>query len=101
VLIKPLDFGEKLTWAQGRIATDRGPISVARKREAGAYELRVKLPVNVTARVALPKGGGAGPVLYLDGERVSTKVEGDYLVIDGIGSGEHTVARENASALPW
>ena len=100
VLIKPLDFGEKPTWARGRIATDRGTISVAWKREAGAYELRVKLPVNVTARVALPKGAVAEPVLSVDGERVVARVEGDYLVIDGVGSGEHTLVRENASALP-
>ncbi len=93
VLVRPLDFGDKLAWARGRIATDRGPISVAWERRADAYELRVALPVNVTARVALPLGAlaSAAATVHLDGAPVAATREGDHLVVTGVGSGERTL----------
>lgn len=93
VLIKPLDFGDRLPWARGRISTDRGEISVAWKRAEAGYELRIKLPVNVTADIELPAGVSGAPQVTLDGEAVAAKRRGDRLVISGVGSGERTLVR--------
>ena len=100
VLIKPLDFGAKLTWARGRIATDRGAIAVEWKRGADGYELRVDLPVNITATAAveIPAGPADEPVLRLDGVPVGFSRVGDRLVVPALGSGEHVLAREDAVA---
>ena len=98
VLIKPLYFGAKLTWARGRIATDRGAIAVEWKRGADGYELRVDLPVNITATVEIPAGPADEPVLRLDGVPVGFSRVGDRLVVPALGSGEHVLAREDAVA---
>jgi alpha-L-rhamnosidase len=95
VLIKPLDFGGRLPWARGRIATDRGAISVAWKRTDSGYELRLSLPVNVMADVELPASTSAAPQVTLDGEKVSAVRRGDRIVISGVGSGERTLVRSD------
>ena len=92
VRIQPLDFGAALTEAAGTIATDRGEISVSWARGADAvYRLDVKLPVNVTATILVPKGHGASTNLTLDGSRIVTpEVEG-FLVLTNVGSGVHAI----------
>lgn len=91
LLIQPLDFGEKLTWASGSITTDRGKIQVDWKRTAGRYELRLALPVNVTATVALPKELVRHPKIELNGSLVQGTVSGESVTISGIGSGKHNL----------
>jgi len=93
VLIQPLDFGDKLAWAKGHITTDRGDIAVHWKRAGDTYALRVTLPANVTARIALPRGTSSKPVVTVDGTPASFTIEGSTFVVIGIGSGEHTVIR--------
>ncbi len=99
VLIKPLDFGEKLEWALGRIATDRGAIAVAWKRLPNGYELEVRLPANVTATVELPAGEGTTPSeLTLDGVPARRVLRGGRLLLEGLGSGGHRIIRRDALA---
>jgi alpha-L-rhamnosidase len=93
LLIMPLDFGNRLDWAKGTIATDRGPIAVKWRRGTSIYEIRVMLPVNVTARIAMPRGSASKLSVLLDGVETRAAVEGGYLVIEGVGSGEHTIIR--------
>lgn len=93
VLVRPLDFGERLPWARGRIATDRGEIAVAWKRVDTGYELRLKLPVNVTVDIELPAGAAVASYVTLDGVKVPFTRRGDRLVVSGVGSGERTLAR--------
>lgn len=95
VLVQPLDFGERLPWAKGRIATDRGEIAVDWKRVPGGHEVRVKLPVNVTARVGVPAGSAPAPTLLLDGAPTEAERIGAYLYVSGVGSGEHVLARRD------
>lgn len=90
VLIRPLDFGEKLSWAKGRIATDHGPLSVHWIRTAAAYTLHVNLPASVTARVALPWTRPG--TVTLDGKPVPFSTEDNHAVIPGVGPGEHTLS---------
>jgi alpha-L-rhamnosidase len=99
VLIKPLDFGEKLKWARGHIATDRGAIAVEWKHTEERYELRVVVPVNVTAEIQLPAGtSSATPSVKLNGATVAFAKRGDRLIISALGSGEHVLVREDAAA---
>ena len=95
VLVQPLDFGDKLPWARGKITTDRGPISVSWIREAASYTLRVQIPANVTARLVIPAGPSTTPTVHLDGHPVPALRDGDTLIIPGIGSGDHTVTRRD------
>lgn len=97
-LVAPLDFGDRLAWAKGRLATDRGEIAVEWRRVSAAdYTLRLELPVNVTARVSLPRGGAVSPVVLLDGRPASFVTEGDRLVVHGVGSGARVIERREAA----
>ena len=97
VLIQPLDFTNKLNWAKGKITTDRGPIAVHWKSSAGSYTLHVDIPVNITARIAVPRGTGANPGVTLDGAPVPFTTDGDTLVIADVGSGRHTLIRQDTA----
>jgi alpha-L-rhamnosidase len=96
VLIHPLDFGDKLNWAKGRITTDHGPISVHWIRTADTYNLRVTLPAKVTARIALPVGARLARArsVTLDGNPVPFSIEANHLIVTGVGPGEHTLIRQ-------
>ncbi|MFT4177632.1 MAG: family 78 glycoside hydrolase catalytic domain [Luteolibacter sp.] len=93
VLIQPLDFANKLDWAKGTITTERGPISVHWKRNGDSLAMQVEIPVNVTAKIALPKGKTSSTALTLNGKPAIATEEGDYLILTGIGSGKHTIIR--------
>ncbi len=94
VLIKPLDFGSRLKQAKGTILTDRGAISVSWKSRPKQYMLRLDLPVNVTACVAVPKGTASTPAVLLDGNETEGTIEGNYILINNVGSGQHTIVRK-------
>jgi alpha-L-rhamnosidase len=93
VLIKPLSFGPKLRQASGTVPTDRGDIGVSWERIDGRFRMAVTLPVNVQARVYLPPCGHAGETVRVDAREAAGNVEGDYIAVDGIGSGVHTFER--------
>ncbi len=60
-----------LEWARGKVPTIRGPVLVEFSRKEGAFELEVKIPANMTARIEVP---GTGRLL-LDGSPVSASRE--------------------------
>lgn len=91
LLIAPLDFGERLPWARGRVATERGPVTVAWRRFENGYRLELELPVNTTARVALPTGGSRPARVWLDGREVKAEEVGGRWVVPGVGSGNRVL----------
>ncbi len=93
IQIKPLDFGDALASAAGTLPTDRGDIYVDWGRSEDLYSLTCILPANVTAKVYVPSCGVAGTTVLLDGQEVETTEEGNYLYLDNIGSGTHTIER--------
>lgn len=93
IRIKPLNFGSKLTHAKGSIPTDRGTIAVDWKHEGDRYTLKVTIPANVTANVYVPKGNGSDASVRVNGESKTGVVEGNYVAVNGIGSGTHTFVR--------
>jgi alpha-L-rhamnosidase len=78
-----------LTSGSLKTPTIRGPVYVAFKQEPGkSFTLTVKIPANTTADVYLPIRGGRDTVL-MDGKQVKGKVDGKFLLVPGVGSGEH------------
>ena len=53
-------------------------------------DMAVTLPTNTTAKVYVPAGDYVGKYVIVDGKAVAAEREGNYLVIDNVGSGEHT-----------
>lgn len=96
VLIQPLDFGDSLTYAKGRIATDRGPLAVDWRRKDGSIRMTLEIPVNVVAQVSLPRGKSDRPIVLLDGDPAPHTIENDRIVISGVGSGSHSILRRDA-----
>lgn len=93
VQIKPLCFGDKLKFAQGRVPTERGEIFVRWENKPEGFELTVELPVNVEASVYLPRGESSNARVMVDGERVEARVEASYVVVEVVGPGRHRLER--------
>ena len=103
--IEPLEpgFGKVLieprpgTLAKAKVLypTIRGPISVEfdRGNQLDYFHLTISIPANMTAVVALPITGKSPGKVTCDGHLVQTRVEGDHVFIDSIGSGTHTFSR--------
>ncbi|MCB1129732.1 MAG: family 78 glycoside hydrolase catalytic domain [Verrucomicrobiae bacterium] len=98
IQIKPLDFGTSLARAEGSMATDRGDVAVQWERSVEAYRLDVSLPVNILATVAVPKGASPDPKVFVDGFEVTGTIEGDFIRVPWIGSGNHTIVRVDGTA---
>ena len=88
VQIKPLYFGDKLTFAKGTYITDKGDIYVDWVKNKNSYSLTVEIPDNMIARVYIPKLDTSNKFIF-DKEEVEGIAEGEYLYIDNIGSGKH------------
>jgi len=93
IQIKPLWFADKLTFAKGLYPTDKGDIRVDWNYSNGIYTLNINIPVNVTARVYVPKCAKAGNIVTFDSTETQAVEEDGYLFLDNIGSGEHTFVR--------
>jgi len=91
--VKPLDFGPKLASASGRLPTERGDVRVSWQRGADRFRLTLDLPVNVQARVCLPKLDRLNASVCVDEVEGTGVVDGNYVVVDDIGSGTHTLER--------
>ena len=87
VLIQPQPGS--LKHASSTIPTIRGPIQVSFKNEPNAFELKVDIPANMTARVGIPQKQGSPTRVLVDGAVRNTEARGGYLFVDDIGSGTH------------
>jgi len=58
-----------------------------------SFALNVRLPANVEAVVFLPRLGGDSPDIVMDGKRTAGTIEGEFVVLDGVGSGDHRFER--------
>lgn len=102
VLIKPQP--SNLEYAEAVHPTIRGPVAVQFRHGSAGFALRIEIPGNMTARVALPcpgaetdavaevmrdKAGKAGATVTMDGAAVRAQREGKYLVVDNVPSGPH------------
>jgi alpha-L-rhamnosidase len=93
IQIKPLWFGNKLSYAKGIYPTDKGDIIVNWNKSDKSYVLKITVPDNSTAKVYVPKCGKNGTAIKYDQKDTNGMEEGDYIYIDNIGSGEHIFER--------
>ncbi|MDA3853135.1 MAG: family 78 glycoside hydrolase catalytic domain [Bacteroidales bacterium] len=91
--IKPLWFGDKLTYAKGTYPTDRGDITVDWERSKGKYQLKISIPTNVTARVYVPKCNKEGERLVMNNKTINGVEQGNYIYVEDVGSGKYTFER--------
>ncbi len=93
IQVKPLDFGDELKNAAGTFPTDKGDIRVKWVKGSGNYQLTLVTPGNVTANVYIPKGPAVNNLVKVNGKTISAVNLGDYLLIEGIGSGTNVFER--------
>jgi hypothetical protein len=82
-----------LTRASLDLPTIRGTVHADFTAAGGSFELNLTLPANTRARVLVPSLGGADDIVTVDGAEVSAQAEGDFLVVENVGSGSHTFVR--------
>ncbi|MFW5884240.1 MAG: alpha-L-rhamnosidase C-terminal domain-containing protein [bacterium] len=80
-----------LAWAESRVPTVRGAITVRVTNTGGLFSVEVDVPANMTVTVGAPSRGHAPDQLVVDGRTVAARRERDRLYADGVGSGRHTV----------
>ncbi len=91
--IKPLDFGDKLTYAKGIYKTDKGDVFVHWQKHKNKYILKIKVPHNITAKVYIPKFEKSTKVITLNGKKVDGSDVDTHILIDNVGSGDHVFIR--------
>jgi alpha-L-rhamnosidase len=91
IQIKPLLFGDSLNWVKGTYCTDQGDVKVEWKRNNDDFSLIIELPVNTKAHVYIPKYKTRGNILMLDGKKCKARRSGNYLLLENIGSGAHSI----------
>ena len=102
--IRPLEPGFSKIMIQPRpgtlkrasmtLPTIRGSIKTRFESSQNEFALEMEIPANTTARVALPCMGDAAPTILLDGEPAKFELDGDFAVVDPVGSGKHTLMRK-------
>jgi len=93
IQVKPLDFDNKLSFVKGVYPTDKGDIVINWNKSATDYSMKLTIPVNMKAKVYVPKGGIKGVSVKVDGVVTKATEEGNYLFVETIGSGSHTFER--------
>ncbi|MCF7956210.1 MAG: family 78 glycoside hydrolase catalytic domain [Phycisphaerae bacterium] len=81
--------------ATAAIPTIRGTVTVSFDNKSnGPFTLKVDIPANMIARIGLPTGNSQSKTITVDGTKVEAKLKDEYLFIDEIGSGTHTLIRQ-------
>lgn len=84
----------QLTWAHMTIPTIRGAVTISfNSTPRKSFHLEVDLPGNVSAQLAVPHLGSDDASITVDGHRIFGTLDGNFVYVDGIGSGHHTVER--------
>jgi hypothetical protein len=76
----------ELSYAKGKVPTTRGPVFIDWKIENETFNLAIKLPDGLPAKVDLPADGYKGEVL-VDGKKAKATKQGDRLVLENEVSG--------------
>jgi alpha-L-rhamnosidase len=100
ILVKPLEFNQKLKHADGMLPTDRGDIAISWDRIDTLFSMTLNLPDNITANVYVPKSGTSGAAVKVNGVDTIGTEEGNYIYVGEIGSGIHTFERNAVRQLP-
>ena len=91
--IKPLFFGDKLTYANGVYPTDKGDVMVDWNNNNGKYILKINIPDNIVAKVCIPKCGINGSSIRFDYKETNGFENDAYVILNNVGSGLHIIER--------
>ncbi|MBC8181431.1 family 78 glycoside hydrolase catalytic domain [candidate division KSB1 bacterium] len=76
------------------LATIRGTIHIDFKTDHKTFfKLNVRIPANTSAIVYLPKLGINNAVVDMNGKKRRGRIDGEFVVIDNVGSGGHEFVR--------
>ncbi|RKP53059.1 alpha-L-rhamnosidase [Cohnella endophytica] len=94
ITVRP-QFGEGLTWAEGRLETMYGEVRSYWKKETdGGVRLEVTIPANTTAEIRLPGATLAvvreSGIALADAEGVVSATQDSETVVVAVGSGSYT-----------
>jgi alpha-L-rhamnosidase len=93
IKVQPLEFDGQLISAGGVLPTDKGDIITRWTKNDNMFGMTITIPVNITAKVYLPKCGSAGSMITVDGVVTRGVEEGNYVYVENIGSGTHNFER--------
>ena len=79
-----------LTYAKAKVPTIRGPVWVSVQQNEQEYTLDVTVPANSVATVYVPHFTESDTVFF-DDDDVRARVDGKFLVLDNVGSGDHSL----------
>lgn len=81
--------------------TVKGAVSVSVNPSAAGstFAMTTDTPANTTAKVYMPARGVSHNIVLVDGTAVQAARDGDYLVLDNVGSGEHTFTVPQSSVI--
>jgi len=86
--------------AELEIPTIRGPVVVRFKNlPKESFVLEVELPANMTARIDIPLLGQCDSHVVVDGKSVNGIVTGNFVTIDQVCPGHHTLERMRVGEL--
>ncbi|WP_170147833.1 family 78 glycoside hydrolase catalytic domain [Marinoscillum furvescens] len=91
VQIKPLDFGDKLSFVEGQLPTDRGTISIKWNRTSSSYSMDLSIPANMSADIWIPHVSDGDFDMKLNGKTVEPSQESGYLNLGSVGSGYYNI----------
>ena len=77
--------------ALGMIPTVKGPVTLLIRQDTACYRLELGLPSNTQSCVQIPWPRGKKAVVTLDGPPYPIRREGNFLVLDPVGSGHRVI----------
>ncbi len=90
--VKPQPGG--VAWAQYQKPTIKGAIGVEFIDHGESFHMTVFSPVNTRADVYVPRLGHDHAEVMVNGEPREGRLEGDFVIIERVGSGTHVFVRE-------
>jgi alpha-L-rhamnosidase len=82
-----------LAQASIKLPTLPGFIEASIQNAESEFQLSLVVPGNTQATACLPRMGNADKSVTVDGAAVSGHFDGDFVCVDNLGSGHHTVLR--------
>jgi hypothetical protein len=98
IQIKP-QIGD-LEFASLTMPTVRGPVSVSVEQDETYNRYVIEIPANTTVAVHIPAHAVSGNTVNVDGVDQQGVLDGDFVVFDEIGSGEHTFIQSKTVSSP-
>lgn len=85
--VKPYPSG--LKWANGSVGTPKGRFNVNWSIENDQFQMILDVPSSSNGTISVPVSDGQ--LVYLDGKILHKQTSDGYMILEGIGSGQHQV----------